>query len=106
MGLRAIRISQYGGPEVLSCEAVARPEPTANEVAFRVDAADVKRDPESEPALVLLLDHVAQPTDAACQIGNEVAPDDAGDGEDNSVHERIGRISFEQHREGDDHGGM
>lgn len=41
MGMRAIRIAKNGGPEVLSCEEIAGPEPEAGEVAFRVEAAGV-----------------------------------------------------------------
>ena len=39
--MRAIRISQNGGPEVLRCEEIAVPEPKAEEIAFRVDAAGI-----------------------------------------------------------------
>jgi len=39
--MRAIRISKNGGPEVLSCEEIAVPEPKADEIAFRVEAAGV-----------------------------------------------------------------
>jgi NADPH2:quinone reductase len=40
-GMRAIRIYKSGGPEVLSCEEIARPDPKADEVAFRVEAAGI-----------------------------------------------------------------
>jgi NADPH2:quinone reductase len=39
--MRAIRILKNGGPEVLSCEVVAEPEPKADEVVFRVEAAGI-----------------------------------------------------------------
>ncbi|MFT3868323.1 MAG: quinone oxidoreductase [Nibricoccus sp.] len=39
--MRAIRISKNGGPEVLSYEEVEAPEPEANEVVFRVEAAGI-----------------------------------------------------------------
>jgi NADPH2:quinone reductase len=39
--MRAIRISKYGGPEVMTCEEIAAPEPKADEVAFRVEAAGI-----------------------------------------------------------------
>jgi len=39
--MRAIRISKNGGPEVLSYDEIAVPEPKADEVAFRVEAAGV-----------------------------------------------------------------
>jgi NADPH:quinone reductase-like Zn-dependent oxidoreductase len=38
---QAVRIHQYGGPEVLKLEQVPRPEPQANEVLVRVLAAGV-----------------------------------------------------------------
>jgi NADPH2:quinone reductase len=41
VGMRAIRISKNGGPEVLSCEDLAVPEPKEGEIAFRVDAAGI-----------------------------------------------------------------
>jgi NADPH2:quinone reductase len=41
VSMLAIRISKNGGPEVLSCEEIAGPEPKADEVAFRVEAAGV-----------------------------------------------------------------
>jgi NADPH:quinone reductase-like Zn-dependent oxidoreductase len=39
--MKAIRIHQYGGPEVLKLEEVPRPNPEANEVLIRVHAAGV-----------------------------------------------------------------
>ena len=39
--MRAIRISKNGGPEVLSGEEIAAPEPRAGEVIFRVEAAGI-----------------------------------------------------------------
>lgn len=39
--MRAIRIHKHGGPEVLTVENAAPPEPKADEVAFRVEAAGV-----------------------------------------------------------------
>ena len=41
LGMRAIRISKNGGPEVLSCEEIAVPDPKADEIAFRVEAAGI-----------------------------------------------------------------
>jgi len=39
--MKAIRIHNYGGPEVLQCEDAPRPEPQAGEVLVRVHAAGV-----------------------------------------------------------------
>jgi NADPH:quinone reductase-like Zn-dependent oxidoreductase len=39
--MKAIVVHQYGGPEVLKYEDVARPEPNANEVLIRVKAASI-----------------------------------------------------------------
>jgi len=39
--MRAIRVSKNGGPEVLRCEEIAAPEPKADEIAFRVEAAGI-----------------------------------------------------------------
>src|SRR5262245_51696241 len=39
--MRAIRVYQYGGPEQLVLEQVARPEPTPGEALIRVYAAGV-----------------------------------------------------------------
>ncbi len=39
--MKAVRIHDYGGPEVIVYEEVPRPEPAANEVLIRVQAAGV-----------------------------------------------------------------
>ena len=39
--MKAIRIHNYGGPEVLKYEEAPRPEPQADEVLIRVHAAGV-----------------------------------------------------------------
>ena len=39
--MKAIRIHNYGGPEVLEYENAPRPEPQADEVLIRVHAASV-----------------------------------------------------------------
>jgi D-arabinose 1-dehydrogenase-like Zn-dependent alcohol dehydrogenase len=39
--IQAIRVHQYGGPEQLKLEQIARPEPQADEVLVRVYAAGV-----------------------------------------------------------------
>ena len=41
--MKAIRIHNYGGPEVLKYEDAPRPEPQADEVLIRVHAAGVNR---------------------------------------------------------------
>ena len=41
LGMRAIRILKNGGPEVLCCDEIAMPEPKADEVVFRVEAAGI-----------------------------------------------------------------
>lgn len=41
--MQAIRMHEFGGPEVLKLEEVARPVPTADEVLVRVHAAGVNR---------------------------------------------------------------
>ena len=41
MIMKAIRIHQYGGPEVLAQVEMQRPEPGANEVLIKVNAASV-----------------------------------------------------------------
>ncbi len=39
--MRAVRIHDYGGPEVIVCEEVPRPEPAADEILIHVQAAGV-----------------------------------------------------------------
>ena len=39
--MKAIRVHQFGGPEVLQCEEVAVPEPGAGQVLVRVEAVGV-----------------------------------------------------------------
>ena len=39
--MQAIRVYQYGGPEQLTLEQIACPEPQAGEVLIRVHAAGV-----------------------------------------------------------------
>jgi NADPH2:quinone reductase len=39
--MKAVRIHEYGGPEVLVYEEVAKPEPRANQILVRVEAASV-----------------------------------------------------------------
>jgi len=41
LGMRAIRISKNGGPEMLQCVEIVEPEPKADEVVVRVEAAGV-----------------------------------------------------------------
>ena len=41
LGMRAIRISKNGGPEMLQCVEIVEPEPKADEVVVRVEAAVV-----------------------------------------------------------------
>ena len=39
--MRAVRVNEYGGPEVLSLEEVEKPTPSSNEVLVKVAAAGV-----------------------------------------------------------------
>ena len=39
--MKAIRVSEFGGPEVLKLEEVATPKPSAGEVLVRIHAAGV-----------------------------------------------------------------
>lgn len=39
--MKAIRVNQFGGPEGLSCEEIAKPEPGAGEARVKIEAAGV-----------------------------------------------------------------
>jgi NADPH:quinone reductase-like Zn-dependent oxidoreductase len=43
--MKAVRIHEYGGPDVLTYEEAPRPEPNEDEVLIRVHAAGVHPDP-------------------------------------------------------------
>jgi NADPH:quinone reductase-like Zn-dependent oxidoreductase len=40
--MKAIRVHEFGGPEVLKLEEVAAPKPSAGEVLVRIHAAEVQ----------------------------------------------------------------
>jgi putative PIG3 family NAD(P)H quinone oxidoreductase len=61
--MRTIVVSQFGGPEVLTLEERARPEPSRHEVRVRVRAAGVNR-----ADIVQRLGHYPAPSDAPSDI--------------------------------------
>src|SRR2546429_8976563 len=73
--MRAVEISQPGGPDVLRLAEVANPAPQANEIVVKVAAAGVNR-----PDVLQRMGHYPVPPDASPLPGLEIAGEvaDAG----------------------------
>src|SRR3954452_23732946 len=85
--MRAVEISEPGGPEVLRVADVPKPAPKANEILVKVAAAGVNR-----PDVLQRMGHYPVPPDASPLPGLEIAGEVVELGAQAKLWQRVDKV--------------